>query len=137
MADTGYNWAASWTAIVSAEALTQGGNTIYTSAAIDVDGKASCLVSVDADYSDDAMSGTGLRIVIFRSVDGTDWEDDSDNPFQFVMAFTQNATNRKVFWINSRRTKQFKFYAIWENATGGSEVTFDAKYITATIPLAS
>jgi len=137
MAETGYNWAASWTTIDAAIALTNGGTTDDTSAAVDLDGKASCLVSVDTDYSNHALSGTGLEIFILRSVDGTDWEDVSDGPWGFEMPFTQNGTNRRVFLVDCSMHKQFKIYQRWSNATGSSVATSATAYLTATIPAAS
>ena len=137
MADTGYNWDASWTAIDAAIALTQGGTTTDTSAQIDLDGKAACLISIDTDYSDHAKATGGLFVYILRETgDGSD-EAEADGPWGFEMPFTQNGTNRRVFFLSAQQYQKFKLHLDWDNSTGSSVATTrtDIKY--ATIPVAS
>ena len=65
MADTGYNWDDTWTAIDAAVALTQGETTTDNSDTIDLDGKAACLISIDTDYSNHAKATGGLNAIFF------------------------------------------------------------------------
>jgi hypothetical protein len=137
MADTGYNWDASWTAIDAAIVLTQGGATTDTSAEIDLDGKAACLISIDTDYSDHAKATGGLFVYLLRETGDDSDEAEADNPWGFEMPFTQNGTNRRVFPISAADFQKFKIHLDWDNSTGSSVATTrtDIKY--ATIPVAS
>jgi hypothetical protein len=137
MADTGYNWDASWTAIDAAIVLTQGGTTTDTSAEIDLDGKAACLISIDTDYSDHAKATGGLFVYLLRETGDDSDEAEADGPWGFEMPFTQNGTNRKVFAISAAQFQKFKIHLDWDNSTGSSVATTrtDVKY--ATIPVAS
>jgi len=137
MADTGFNWEASWSAIDAAIALTQGGTTTDNSATIDLDGKAACLISVDTDYSNHAKATGGLSVFIVREVGDGNFEVEADNPWGFEMVFTQNATNRKVFFLDAAQWQKFQILLDWDNSTGSSVATTrtDIKY--ATIPVAS
>jgi hypothetical protein len=137
MADTGYNWDASWTAIDAAIVLTQGGATTDTSAEIDLDGKAACLISIDTDYSDHAKATGGLFVYLLRETGDDSDEVEADNPWGFEMPFTQNGTNRRVFPISAADFQKFKIHLDWDNSTGSSVATTrtDIKY--ATIPVAS
>jgi hypothetical protein len=137
MADTGYNWDAAWTAIDAAIALTQGGVTTDTSAEIDLDGKAACLISIDTDYSNHAKATGGLFIYLLRETGDDSDEAEADGPWGFEMPFTQNGTNRRVFFISAAQFQKFKLHLDWDNSTGSSVATTrtDIKY--ATIPVAS
>ena len=137
MADTGYNWDASWTAIDAAIALTQGGTTTDNSATIDLDGKAACLISIDTDYSDDAKATGGLSVFIVREVGDGNFEVEADNPWGFEMVFTQNATNRKVFFLSAAQWQKFQIHLDWDNSTGSSVATTKTDIKYATIPVAS
>ena len=137
MADTGYNWDASWTAIDAAIALTQGGTTTDSSATIDLDGKAACLISIDTDYSDHAKATGGLSVFILRETGDGSFEAEADGAWGFEMEFTQNGTNRKVFFLSAGQFQKFQLHLDWDNSTGSSVATTrtDIKY--ATIPVAS
>lgn len=137
MADTGYNWDAAWTAIDAAIVLTQGGTTTDNSATLDLDGKAACLISIDTDYSNHAKATGGLSIFIVRETGDGSFEAEADNPWGFEMVFTQNSTNRKVFFLDAAQWQKFQLHQDWDNSTGSSVATTrtDIKY--ATIPVAS
>jgi len=137
MADTGYNWDDTWTAIDAAIALTQGGTTEDFSAAIDLDGKAACLISIDTDYSDHAKATGGLFVFIERETGDGSYELEADGPWGFEMPFTQNGTNRRVFFLSASQYQKFKIHLDWDNSTASSIATTrtDIKY--ATVPAAS
>jgi len=140
MADTGFNWDAAWTEIIAAKVLTQGGDTTYTSTAIDLDVKAACEISIDTDYSAHALSGTGLVVSILRECGTGDYEDpdgNTDLPWGFEMVHTNAGTNRKAFTLNAGQYSKFKIHLSWENATGSSVATTDIDIKYATIPAAS
>ena len=135
MADTGYNWDASWTAIDAAIVLTQGGTTTDASATIDLDGKAACLISIDTDYSNHAKATAGLNIYITKETGDGSFESIADGAWGFEMAFTQAGTNRRVFFLSAAQFQKFQLYQSWGNTTGSSVATTrtDIKY--ATIPV--
>jgi len=137
MADTGYNWDDTWTAIDAAIVLTQGGTTTDNSATIDLDGKAACLISIDTDYSDHAKATGGLYVYIVRETGDGSFEAEADGPWGFEMPFTQNGTNRVVFALSANDFQKFQVHLDWDNSTGSSVATTrtDIKY--ATVPVAS
>lgn len=137
MPDTGYNWDDAWSAIDAAIVLTQGGTTTDLSAEIDLDGKAACLISIDTDYSNHAKATAGLSVFIARETGDGSFEAEADGPWGFEMPFTQNGTNRKVFFLSAAQFHKFKILLDWDNSTGSSVATTrtDIKY--ATIPVAS
>ena len=137
MSETGYNWDAEWTLVDAAIALTTAGTVNDTSAAISLDGKAACEVSVDTDYSDHAKATAGLGIYILRDVNGTDYEGILDLPFGFEMPFTQNGTNRRTFSVNPGQVSSFKIYQAWGNTTANAVATTATYVRFATIPVAS
>jgi len=132
MSDTGYNWDATWAAVDAAIALTQGGTTTDSSAEIDLDGKAACLISIDTDYSDHAKATGGLFVYILRETGDGSFEAEADGPWGFEMAFTQNGTNRKVFFLSAAQYQKFKIHLDWDNSTGSAVATTrtDIKYAT-------
>ena len=137
MADTGYNWDAAWSAIDAAIVLTQAGTDEDFSAALDLDGKAACLISIDTDYSDHVKATGGLSVFIEQETGDGSYELEADGPWGFEMPFTQNATNRVVFFLSAAQFQKFKVHLDWDNSTGSSVATTrtDIKY--ATIPVAS
>ncbi len=137
MADTGYNWDAAWTVVDAAIVLTQGGTTEDTSAAISLDGKAACEVSIDADYSNHAKATGGLFIWILRQIDAAADEAEIDGPWGFEMVFTQNATNRRTFNVDAGSASSFKILLDWDNSTASAAVTVATAVKYATIPIAS
>jgi len=137
MADTGYNWDAGWTEVVSGNALTQGGTTTYTSSTISLDGKAACEISIDTDYSDHAKATGGLSVYILRECGTGDYEAEADGPWGFEMPFTRNSTNRKVFALSASQFNDFKIHLDWDNSTGSSVATSEVDIRYATIPVAS
>jgi len=132
MGAIGYDWDASWSAIDAAIALTQGGTTTDTSAEIDLDGKAACLISIDTDYSDHAKATGGLSVYLIRETGDDSDEAEADGPWGFEMPFTQNGTNRKVFAISAADFQKFKIHLDWDNSTGSAVATTrtDIKYAT-------
>lgn len=137
MADSGFNWDASWSAVDAAIVLTQGGTTTDASATLDLDGKAACLISIDADYSNHAKATAGLSVYITRETGDGSFESIADGAWGFEMAFTQNGTNRRTFFLSAAQYQKFQIYLSWGNTTGSSVATTrtDIKY--ATIPPAS
>jgi len=139
MADTGYNWDASWTELESALALTQGG-TITDSGEdreIDLDGKAACLISFDTDYSDHVKATAGLSVKIRRDIDDTVWESSNGAAMNFEMPFTKNATERKTIFLSAQQFQKFVIQLDWGNTTSSSAATTAIGIKYATIPAAS
>ena len=137
MADTGYNWDAAWTAVDAAIVLTQGGTTTDNSATIDLDGKAACLISIDTDYSNHAKATGGLFVYIVREAGDGSIETEADGAWGFEMAFTQNSTNRRVFFLSAAQYHKFQIHLDWDNSTGSSVATTKTDIKYATIPVAS
>ncbi len=141
MADTGYNWDDTWTEVVAATVQQEGeGSVVYTSAALSLDGKAACEISIDTDYSAHALSGVGLVVQILRECGTGDYEDpvnNTDVPWGFEMTHTNNGTNRKVFTLLASQFMDFKIHLSWENATTDAVATTDVDIRYATIPVAS
>ena len=137
MADTGFNWDASWTAIDAAIVLTQGGTIIDNSATIDLDGKAACLISIDTDYSDHAKATGGLFVYIVKEAGDGSFEVEADGPWGFEMPFTQVGTNRVVFALSAADFQKFQIHLDWDNSTGSSVATTKTDIKYATIPVAS
>jgi len=141
MADTGFNWDASWTGEFSGT-LTTGGTVTDTSAEISMDGKAAIEISIDADYSDHAKATGGLKVYILRDVNGTDFEVDpvanaNSQPWGFVMNFSQNGTIRRTIFLSGAQYSNFKIFLHWANTTASSNVAVVTSYRFATIPPAS
>ena len=137
MADSGYNWADTWSDEYTGT-LTQGGTTEHPSDAISLDGKAAICISVDADYSNHAKATGGLFVHILRDINGTDYEVKADSPYGFEMVFTQNGTNRTQFCLDAAQFgPSIKILLDWDNSTASSAVTVATKYKLATIPAAS
>lgn len=137
MADTGYNWDASWTAVDAAIALTQGGTIVDSSDALDLDGKAACLISIDTDYSNHAKATAGLSVYILREAGDGTYETVLDGAWGFEMAFTQNGTNRRVFFLDASQYQKFKIHLAWGNTTGSAVATTKTDIKYATVPVAS
>ena len=137
MADTGYNWDAAWTELDAAIALTTGGTITDTSAAVDCDGKAACILSIDVDYSDHVKATSGLTVTILKDINGTDYETTTDQAWSIEINFTQDGTNRKAIPIDVSMTNKFKVLLDWGNTTGSSIATVATSYVFATIPVAS
>ena len=137
MADTGYNWDASWTAIDAAIALTVGGTILDNSATIDLDGKAACLINIDTDYSNHAKETAGLQVHIARETGDGAFETIASGAWGFEMPFLINDTQRRVFFLNAGQFQKFQLILSWGNTTESAVATTrtDIKY--ATIPLAS
>ncbi len=137
MAATGYDWDTSWTAIDAAIALTQGGTVTDFSATQTLDVHAACLISIDTDYSNHAKATGGLFIFIARETGDGSIEADVDNPWGFEMVFTQNATNRRVFYISGLQYNKFQIFQRWDNSTGSSVATTRTDIKFANVPVAS
>ena len=137
MADTGYNWDAAWSVVDAAIVLTTGGAITDSSAEIDLDGKAACLVSIDVDYSDHAKATGGLFVHIIRETGDGSFESRADGAWGFEMVFTQNSTNRKVFALSAANYQKFKILLDWDNTTANAVATTQTDIKYATIPVAS
>jgi len=137
MADTGYNWDASWTPLDAAITLTTGGTDTHQSDEIDCDGKAAILISIDSDYSDHAKATGGLKISIRRDIDSTVYESANGASVSFEMPFTQNDTERKTIALDCSQFQKIVLMQDWLNTTASSSVTTATAYKFATIPAAS
>jgi len=137
MADSGFNWDATWTAIDAAITLTVGGTIIDNSATIDLDGKAACLISIDTDYSDHAKATGGLFVYIVKEVGDGNFEVEADVPWGFEMPFTQNGTNRVVFALSAAEFNKFQIHLDWDNTTASGVATTKTDIKYATIPPAA
>ena len=137
MAETGYNWDAAWTPIDASIALTVAGTITDQSAEIDLDGKAACLISIDTDYSNHAKATAGLSITIKRDIDDTVYESANGAALSFEMPFTQNATERKTFFLSAQQFQKFVLVQDWGNTTGSAVATTATAIKYATIPAAS
>jgi len=137
MADTGYNWDAAWTPVDAAIVLTVAGTITDSSAALDLDGKAACLISIDTDYSDHAKATSGLSIYIIREAGDGTYETVLDGAWGFEMKFTQNNTNRRVFFLSAAEYQKFKIHQVWGNTTGSAVATTQTDIKYATVPAAS
>ena len=137
MADTGFNWEANWTVLDAAITLTQGGTITDQSTEIDCDGKASILISIDSDYSNDAKATAGLFISILRDIDDTVYESANGAAVTFEMPFTQNSTERKTIALDCSKFQKIVLVQDWGNTTGGSAVTTATAYKFSTVPVAS
>ncbi len=136
MSNTGFKWG-SFATLQDAVVLTQGGTTTNESAAVSLDVKAGCEVSIVAAYSNHAKATSGLTVYVLRSLDGTNYEAAADGPFGFEMAFLQNGTRNRVFAVAPGQVGSFKILLSWGNTTSNSAVTVTTRYRTADIPAAS
>ena len=137
MTDTGFNWDASWTAIDAAVVQQEGeASASDSSATIDLDGKAACLISIDSDYGDFAKVTGGLKVYIARETGDGSFET-VNSAWGFEMPFVQAGTRRKVFFLDASQFQKFQLLLVWANTTTDATVTSrtDIKY--ATIPVAS
>ncbi len=137
MADTGFNWDAAWTVVDAAIVLTQGGTINDSSITLDLDGKAACLISIDADYSDHAKATGGLFVYIFKETGSGDFEAEIDLPWGFEMPFVQNGVGRRTFALQASQFQKFKIHLDWDNSTGSSVATVQTDIKYATVPVAS
>ncbi len=137
MADTGYNWDAAWTEVIAANVLTQGGTTTFTSGTLSLDGKAACEISIDTDYSNDAILTSGLHVFILRELGTGDYEAEVDGPWGFEMPFQINSFGRVAFALSAARWNDFRIHLDWDNSTAGAIATSDIDIRYATIPVAS
>jgi len=137
MADTGYNWDADWAVIDAEIVLTTGGTITDQSAEIDLDGKAACLISIDVDYSNHAKATAGLSVSINRDIDDTVYESSNGASVKFEMPFTQNATERKAFFLSAQQFQKFVLTLDWGNTTASAVATIATAIKYATIPPAS
>ena len=132
---TGYDWPA-WSAIDAAIVLTQGGTVTDFSAVKTMDIKASCRISIDADYSNHAKATGGLFIFIVNETGDGSYEADADNPWGFEMEFTQSGTNRKVFYLSGLQYNKFKLFMRWDNSTASSVATIRTDLMFSDVPIA-
>ena len=144
MANTGFDWETEWTVVASNILLTQGGDVQYSPeddpsdiVELDLDIQAACLLSIDTDYSADALSGTGLVVTIRRDVNGTDWETSDAAAISFEMPFTNGGSARRAISLSASQFHKFIVQLDWSNATGGSTANTNIKVKYASIPVAS
>jgi len=139
-ADTGYNWgawgfvadsnAASWDDMGIADNETETSGT-----AIDLDGKAACMFSIQAVEDNTGAIDGVCTLYILRDTDGTNYEETTiGNPYQFQFTPVQNDTVYLAFAISASKFDKIKFAIKNE---GGQVLVLDIRYKTATIPAAS
>lgn len=92
-----YDWDASWSATSIANATTANGSS-ETTASISNDGKLGTEVSVTVQYNA-TTANQGVDIYILRDVDGTNNEDESDDPYAFRMPYAVGATRRRTIFV--------------------------------------
>lgn len=134
MADTGYNFADSWTTLQNGVTLTQGGTVEDISSAVSLDGYAGMELAIKAVYSNHAKATAGLSVYFERDANDA-YEDDADGPFGFEMPFTQNATHRRTVLLGP--ASNYKVHLVWGNTTSSSAVTVTTSHKKASIPAAS
>lgn len=139
MADTGFNWDASWSAMQKsatdwtsdaiADAATETGD------AVDMDNKASINISIAA-YEDNTGAIDGdVTVHVLGDIDGTNYEEPNlGNTYAFSFTPVQNDTIYVQFTLYGSDWTKFKI-AI-ENQ-GGQEIAFTVKYKYSTVPVAS
>jgi len=146
MADTGYNWG-SW-AFVQKGAADWDNDALAddaceTSDAISLDGKAACIVSVQAVEDGTGAINGNCTIAILSDTEGTanNYEDapglagaQVGSPFKFQFLPVQNDTVCLTFGVDPRFYDSFKIAVLNE---GGQELALDVRYKTATVPVAS
>jgi len=137
MANTGYSWDDAWTSVDAAIVLTQGGTTEDFSAVLNLHGKAACLISIDADYSDHDKVTAGLFVYLVRERGFGTYEVEDDKPWGFEMPFTRNYERARVFFLDAAQWNKFKIFLDWDNTTAGAIVTVQTDIKYATVPVAS
>jgi hypothetical protein len=136
MANTGFDWG-SWSVLTNAVVLTTGGTILNTSAAVALDLKAACEISIDAAFSNHARATGGLNVSALRDIDGTNYEDGNSGALKFEQPFVQATTVKKSFSISPGDFGSFKIRLDWLNTTASSNVTVTVRYRLADIPAAS
>jgi hypothetical protein len=138
MADTGYNWQTSWSAMpIGAGDWTDkavNDSATDTGDALDCDGTASVQVSVTA-VEDNTGSIDGVVTVYFlRDCDGTHYETPSTASYAAAFTPVQNST---VYWsvaLDCSLWNKFKVACVNE---AGQQLVLSVKYLFATVPAAS
>jgi len=139
-ADTGYNWG-DWAFVADSNAANwddkgiADNETETSGTAIDLDGKAACMLSIQAVEDNTGAIDGVCTIYILRDTDGTNYEETTTgNPYQFQFTPVQNDTVYLAFAISASKFDKFKFAIKNE---GGQILVLDIRYKTATIPAAS
>jgi len=137
-ADTGYNWGA-WGFVADANAASwddkglADNETEISGTAISLDGKAACIISIQAvEDNTGAIDGT-CTLYIMADTDGTNYEGVATAYF-FQFTPVQNSTVYLAFSISAANYDNFKFAIKNES---GQVLVMDIRYKTATIPAAS
>jgi len=139
-ADTGYNWGA-WAFVADSNAANwddmgiADNETETSGTAIDLDGKAACMFSIQAVEDNTGAIDGVCTVYILRDTDGTNYEDTTTgSPYSFTFDPVQNDTVYIAFAISASKFDKIKFAIKNE---GGQILVLDIRYKTATIPLAS
>lgn len=139
MANTGYDWDTSWTAVTKSGTgdwtnLDIANSANAGSAAISQDIKAATEVGVDL-YEDNtgAISGV-VTVFLLGDVDGTNYEAITGCPYSFTVTPIQNTHYYFRFRVLGSDFSSFK---VWIANACGQTLTTTVKYKQATIPAAS
>ena len=75
-----------------------------------------------------AYGGTateGVRVYVFRDVDGTNYEAVIDNPWTVMMAYATSVSRRKTFFVPGDQVSRFKIHLTND---AGAQVTATVTY---------
>lgn len=140
MADTGYNWDASWSA------MKKGGGNDWTADAIadtstetgdafSLDNKAAAEISIAALSQGSVLDDDVVTVYVLGDIDGTNFEDTvNGQPFTFTFVPVQSVNVYIRFRLLGSDFSKIKLAL--KNDMGQS-INFTVKYKYATIPVAS
>ena len=114
MADSGYNWDATWTNSGQDDAAL-GDDAGLLSDAISLDGKAACLVSISLEEEDaETPDGGPVTVYVYHGADDTiNYESHlyGGSPWSFTITpTTASQFVRKVFLVDAGSYDDFKVY---------------------------
>ena len=146
MAESGYNWGA-WGFVQKSgggdwDDLAIADDALPYSAAISLDGKAACIISLQlVEDNTGAVVANSVTVAILGDTDGTNYEDlpglagaQVGCPYKFTITPVQNDTVFAVFNVDPKYYDNFKVVILNESGQG---LVTDVRIKTATIPPAS
>lgn len=124
------NWDTSWASTsISSTSIADG--TAATTAALSLDEKSACEVSVTVTYG--ATATEGVKVYVLRDTDGTNYETVDDKPWGFELAKSSGTTRRRTFTVAADRVSVFKVSVV--NDTG-DDVTATVRTRNAVVEVA-